>query len=218
MKLKKIIPITAIALSILIGNTILGQSVYAAEKLEDKVQIESETQITEENLVEVLEYVGLNPNDFIKTDVKSQGIKGLKTVGELEDAIDKAKEPAEIDFNNKTTEISKISPRDGSKTLYSHLDCDSFTLTYSVSGQYSSYYKQWTGVSNADVSVDSDDLIFTYKVADDPYLDATYTARTITLTSYVTVNKYVGVGDYGLVPVGYQGVSGTDYFYASDYL
>ncbi|MCS6133285.1 hypothetical protein DWV13_17010 [Clostridium botulinum] len=229
MKSKKIISIVAIALTVIMGNVTLGQAVHAAEVspntniVEDKSKIKSNTEITEDNLNDVLEYVGLDPNSFIKTDV--EGVRCVQTVGDLEKAIEEAKKPAKVTIKNRTdseennkTNLHRRSKRSaGSKSLYADQSVgDAYTLTYTLSGQYND--DQWTGVSGADVSVDSDFAGFTYKIAPHPDLNATYTSSKITLRSYVTVNKYIGVKDYGVVPIGYQGIKGTNYFYANDYL
>lgn len=228
MNVKKIMSFMAIALTIVVANVTFGQAVYASEIantniVANKSEIQSDTIITKDNIYDVLDYAGLDSSSFKQNDVN--GSTTLKTAGELKDAIEQAKnETATV--TNKTTKDNSIissnkitlkSTRSGSKKISTETSIsDAYTLTYSVSGQYTG--SEWTGVSNPDVDVDTDiDGVISYKIAPDAYLDASFDADTITLESYVTVNKYVAI-TYGTVCVGYQGISATNYFYASDYL
>jgi len=245
MKLKKIMSILTIALTIAIGTVTFGQSVYAAEILtgtdntkivQSETKIGSDTQITKENLKEVLKYVGLDSSNYIQTDNIDKKVKKIQTVGELQKAIENAKMPSKVTAVNKNkmngktniggssttannmTIASTNSSYGGSIGLSSDVTVgDAFTLTRSCSGQYSSYYQQWTGVSGVSASVDSaGTTAFIYKIAPGASLRATWTPTEITMRSYITVNKYVAI-ESGITCVGYQGVQGTDTYDASDY-
>lgn len=237
MKVCKIMTITALALTVALSSVTFGQGVYAAENSTNSTVIQNnttkitaDTVITKDNIYDVLSYVGLDSKSLSKTNAISSN-STIKTVGELEKLVKKAKSnPTKIvaknntntntNTNTKTNIVSSslLAATNGSKTIAQNFDNGSYTLKYKVSAQYSG--SEWVGVTSPDVSVtaDVDKAGITYKIDSDPSLDATWEPDVITMTSYVTVDEYIGVKDVGLVCIGYQGVSSTNSFYASDYL
>lgn len=195
--------------------------VQAKEKseLKDKI-ITANTIITEENLNDILQYFGIDQNDFFRTNVTGGRVN---TVGELYNAIEEVKK-----LTYKVKNISKISAYSealksssnqdinpliadsGVVMLYSIVNVGgSYTLEYKVSAAYSS--GQWTGVYGADVSIDSDFIFYTYKIGYKNLIPS-YTPTTIKLQSSVRVDIYVGIGNYGIVKIGSQTITGTDYW------
>lgn len=188
---------------------------YAQEK---ETSISSETVITEDNISEVLEYLGIDPNNFIKTDVAGTS---ARTVGDLEKAIKQAKKlPSEVNgkvkskgFNGTADKSVASAASSGTVMLYATVNVgDSYTVEYEVAGQYAD--GKWTGASSATATVDSNFILYTYKIASKE-LKLSYTSSTITLKAKVVVDIYVGVGDYGLVKIGSQTINSTVNWYAS---
>lgn len=145
-------------------------------------------------------------------------------MGDLEKAIE--------EFNNlpKTVTIkdeSKVSENSvssydasatrASKKLYRISSVgDSYELTYSVSAQYSG--KNFTGVSNPDVEVDSDLVVTQYEIGDNPDLTASYTSSKITMEADFYVDCYFLIADIGWLQIGHQHVESTIYWHASNEL
>jgi len=101
----------------------------------------------------------------------------------------------------------------GTVMLYATVNVgDSYTVEYEVAGQYAD--GKWTGASSATATVDSNFILYTYKIASKE-LKLSYTSSTITLKAKVVVDIYVGVGDYGLVKIGSQTINSTVNWYAS---
>jgi len=237
MKFKKILTIMALALTVVIANVTFGQNVYAAEmsntvastnSTKTVSKINSDTVITENNISDVLTYLGLDSSKFIKTNVTGTSVK---TVGELKNIIEQAKKsPSKIE---STINKNKTKTSTGTKSLTgTHLMSDddpvgcitvttgvnvsgAYTLTFDASGKYIDNY--WTGATGATVSVDSNTALLTYKI-DSKKLRLSWDEDTITLNSDVTVGKYVGVQGLGTVEIYTQEVTGQEFFYASDYL
>jgi len=177
--------------------------------------ISSETIITEDNIYEVLEYLGIDSSNFIKTDTSTTGVK---TVGELETAISQAEKlPSNVNYTLQSTSISNDSfaaaSGSGTVALYSDYESGSYTVTYGCSGQYSN--GKWTGVSATSISVDSDQEVVTYKIASGPKLSATYTSTTITMKAKYTVETWTSVFGLGLVKTATQNIDATIKWLAS---
>lgn len=223
MKNKKIILLlVVILLSLNLTNIFYSENVLAASS-NDK-QIQDNTIITKDNIDDVCIYLGLESNDFIQTDV-DKSKKTVKTVGELKAIINQVKECSKTNNKMNTnllrnedenqSSVCRSKPR-GTITLFNNIDCDGYSITCSVSGQY--YGSQWTGASGASVSVDSNQLVLIQKVEDNPSLRATYTSDCITLKVKCKIGIYVGVDDMGLVRIDTQDVDSTSYFYADDWI
>lgn len=213
------------ALTVSLLSIPFGQSVQAAQINNTSEKIQLSTKITKDNIYDVLQYLGIDSSGFIANDATASSVQ---TVGDLKDMISKAKgeklSPNVVITNDtKNTSNTKITNTitpfsAGSMALYRTADVSSsYSLTFYVSGQFSG--TQWTGVTSPSVSIDSHGAPFTYQIAPNASLIATWTPATITLKSYVTVNQYVGVVGVGLVATGvYQGVSSTTNWNASSYL
>lgn len=204
---------------------------YASEDLIASPQsFASDTIITEENIAEVLEYVGLSDDSCIFGDVENNNV--VYTVGELEDAI---KEISEIensicfssDDNLRDSKIIGFTgdsryatnkASSGSKTVtntVSYGKKDSFSIKYRATGKYSG--SKWTGTGSASATVSSNSALSSYEISDEEH-DLTYTSDCLTLESNLTVDSYVSVGDYAIIHVSTMEIDATNYFYASDYL
>lgn len=92
--------------------------------------------------------------------------------------------------------------------LYYVLDCDAYTVEFSVGGNYDEKH-YWTGGS-ASVSTDSDNLIITYRIGSKTMKVSTEDSRKILkLTATVDVESWIGVGDVGLIKIGTQTINTT---------
>lgn len=212
---KKILSTIGIVLVMVIANVTVGQTVYAAELSSKTTKINPRTVITKNNIDEVLEYVGIDPSTFIKTDVDNNS--NVTTVGELqatmktEKELDK-KQPKTINIeqtknvdlkNNIKPKISRMASSSKYLEHIVHVGT-AFDVTFFLTGSYNN--SGWTNASGFGASVDTDHLGVVYKVAPNPDLRATVTASSIYYSGYVTINKYIGVGNIGLAPIAYQGV------------
>lgn len=225
--------LVVILLSLNFSNIFHSENVLAASSNNEKSQqIQDDTIITNDNIDDVCIYLGLKPSDFIKTDV-DKSKETVQTVGELKAIINQVKKSSEtnnqMETNSEmTTNILKTNnenesenyvcrskPR-GTITLFHNIDCDGYSITCSVSGQY--YGSEWIGASDASVSVDSNQLLIIQKVEDNPSLSATYTSDCITLKVKCGIGFYVGVDNMGLVRIDVQDVDSTSYFYADDWI
>lgn len=82
-------------------------------------------------------------------------------------------------------------------------------------GYYSG--KHWTNASASNASVDSDFVIYTYKLSGQSN-KTTCTSSCITLKCSGNLDTYVGVGNVGIVKITSQTYSSKTNFYASSYL
>jgi hypothetical protein len=186
---------------------------------QSEAQISQDTVITEDNIYEVLKYLNIDSSNFIKTDVSKPGVK---TVGELKKVIEQVKQkPIEIKENTNTntntkskiTENFASSSISGTKMLYQTTNTDSYTLEFEVAGLYT--YKDWTGATSANVTVDTDSLLTVFKISN-KHLNLSWNSSTITLNSDFIVDTYIGAGDIGLIHINANRVIGTNYWYSSN--
>lgn len=207
LKIKKIA--AAVLSCCILGTTICSVPVLAADNT-----ISSDTKITNENLKDVLDYVGLTEDDFIADTSISNGVT---TVKELESAISKVNQAAvpKATTQQCTDYTSKLRAS-GTKSMTQTFDNDAYTIDVTVSAGYSG--KSWTSANGVSASVDSAQLVITYKI-DSQNMSATCTPSVVTASGTVYVQAYVGVGDIGLVKVGDpQSNKLKANFYASSYL
>lgn len=208
LKIKKII-------ATVLSCCILSTSICSIHVLAAENTISSETKITNDNLKDVLEYVGLDKDDFIADTSVSNGVT---TVKDLEAAIAKVKQSTVLRATTQrcTDYSSMFRASSGTKSMTQTFDNDAYTIDVTVSASYSG--KSWTGVNGVSASVDSGQLVITYKI-DSQDMSATYTSSVVTASGTVYVQAYVGVGDIGLVKVGDpQSNKLRANFYASSYL
>ncbi len=184
-----------------------------------KAAISYETVITEQNIYEVFEYLGLDTNSFIADNSVNFG---ELTVGELESAILSINsEPKNIVKSEivlpKIKELSGISlmSATNSMTLDSSLTVGSATITFHAVGSYIT--TTWTGATAGNADVDSDMLIYVFKLSNQVNRTSC-TSSVITLSYSGNLDTYLGIADLGLVKIGTQTYSGTSYFYARNYL
>jgi len=176
--------------------------------------ISSNTIINEDNLYQVLEYLGIDSSNFEKSEVTGASVS---TVGELEKAIKEAQKPKSITATQSSSNpmsTDAIVAGSGTTMLYRTLDVGgSYTVEYEVSASFAN--GQWTSANSAAVSVDSDFLVYTYKIG---YKELVlYCIPTkITLDHYIEVKTYISIAGQGLVWVSTQAIDGIDYFYTSE--
>lgn len=194
----------------ILGSSISSTSVFAADNTIYSA-ISSDTIITNDNLKEVLDYVGIDEEDFIADSSISNG---ATTVRELENAIAQAKIVSPLKgTTQKCTDKSRAS---GTKSMTMTFDNDAYTIDVTVSASYSG--KTWTSANGVSASVDSGQLVITYKISSQN-LSATCTSSVIKASGTVYVQAYVGVGNLGLIKVGDpQSNQIRANFYASNYL
>ena len=217
MKVKKIIKkVIAASMSLaLVHTTIAPIPVFAAES---NKQFSEETVITTENVYDVLSYLDIDENNL---EVNQEASYATVTVGELKEAIDSAKKYQKEVEKDSTINIEDISSSPQStratysKTLSSALVVGSATITFNAVGYYSG--KHWTNASASNASVDSDFVIYTYKLSGQSN-KTTCTSSCITLKCSGNLDTYVGVGNVGIVKITSQTYSSKTNFYASSYL
>lgn len=196
---------------------------YAQEK---GSSISSDTIITEDNIYEVLEYLGIDSSNYVKTDVSEIGIS---TVGDLQKAIKQAeKMPKEISGQAKkkssnTVDEVKTNSLDvrnfaaassGTVMLYTTVDADGYVLEYAVAGQYSNGL--WTGGGSASVDIDALDVIFVRKIGNKSFnISAIEGGTKLKVVATISVDLYLGL-EWGMIKVGTQTVNSTLYWYQSD--
>lgn len=183
--------------------------IYAQTNVEE---ITSDTIITEENIDEVLEYLGLDSSKFIKTS-NTENVNTVCTVGELEKAVlEASKEPKVIRTVNNIDEKSFTTPlatraTQKTKMLYFQPDYGtSYDITYSVAATYAG--KSFISANSAHVDVDSDAMLNVYKISS-PSLKTSCSSDLITLYAKYYVDTYVGVFDKGLFQTGHQKIDAT---------
>ena len=200
-------------------------------------EITSNTIITNDNLTNVLNYLGYDSSSFIKIDV--DGLS-FYTVGELESAISIAKSSETAttkvkniqssgsynDINKRAVSPRSSTPHYGSISNMSTTDYGNYQLEFVSSGSYrSSYYvgnthypPVWTGVSGCNVFIDSNFLPVIYKIDGKGLIGASYTSSTITMTSEVYVGGYIGIADIGLLQISSVKINTTNYWKISSYM
>lgn len=217
---KKII---SICLASFMAVTLMVANPISSFAYENSGTISSNTVITNDNIAEVLINLGINQSNFEKCIVIGESIT---TVGELEKAVMQVKQqPKEIKNTDKYISLVARDTADlllnnniaalgvtYSKTLYRDSSVGSYTLEYSVSAAYSG--KAFTSASSPNVTVDSDFILYTYKISGKS-CSAACTPAKITETANFYVDTYVGVQGVGLVRIGHQKVSSTIYWYAA---
>ncbi|OOM81645.1 hypothetical protein CLPUN_10260 [Clostridium puniceum] len=177
----------------------------------------------------VLKYVGLNPNEVINGNDTG---KSIKTVGELQKAIEQAKKhkvnvKTEIKPNKSSNTTTKSSNEKialnsydddtptSSQRCYNRVTPDSYTLEFSCVGQYR--HGQWVGVTGLDVDISGDGSVYSYRITKRNDLSANYTSSRITMHHDIEVKEYVGVGKWS-VPVNTNTVKGYSYYNIEDWV
>ena len=168
--------------------------VFAAES---NKQFSEETVITTENVYDVLSYLDIDENNL---EVNQEASYATVTVGELKEAIDSAKKYQKEVEKDSTINIEDIS-----------------SSPQSTRATYSKTLKHWTNASASNASVDSDFVIYTYKLSGQSN-KTTCTSSCITLKCSGNLDTYVGVGNVGIVKITSQTYSSKTNFYASSYL
>jgi hypothetical protein len=192
----------------------------------EKEEINSNTVITNENIGEVLEYLGLDSSSFTVTDENQTGVK---TVGELKQAIAQfnqlpktindativpISEPA--NFTSNKTDFSTNAVGTATVGLLYRLNVDTYDVEYTASGTYSGY--NWISCSSPDATAETDSLIYSFKVTqNDLVLTISGDKRVIAMVGTIRVDHYLGVGGYGLVNIGYQVINSAAQWNVTDY-
>lgn len=194
---------------------------YAAAKTNEN-SISSNTIITEDNIYEVLEYLGLDSSKFIESDNAEDS--GVTTVGELKMYIEQAKKEtkktkegsnqnvAPYSANSLTTSLVSGS---GTMMLYNSTDLSGCNISRSVAASYSNGW--WTSANSASVDVSSSVPGVTQKIVSQRN-NLSCSSFTITLNSYVLIDSYIGIGKVGIIPFNEFSVNSTIYWQSSDYI
>lgn len=186
--------------------------------------ITSDTIITEDNIYEILEYLGIDSSKFEKTKVTGAHVN---TVGELKNSIDQVKNLPSVvnvidqgtiikDSKSNDFNIQALSPV--SVRLLYRMSLDSYEVEFTTSATY--YGRQWTAASSPFAEADSDVLFYVYKVTDqDLEVSITYDKELVVMQGTIAVKIYIGVGSSGLIEIGRQVINPfltwdiDDYYY-----
>lgn len=160
--MKKIISLCII--TVLLLSTM---SISLASPLE-KNTIAPETVITEYNIYDVLDYLGIDQERFIKSDEPLTNDE--ITVGELSEVIENAKNmPRSIKSNyvqkstlDSKTNIVSTASRSSVRTVYHYFEGSFCQIGVSGSGEYSN--NAWTKATGSNVFINSDDFGFTTSI------------------------------------------------------
>ncbi|EJW13745.1 hypothetical protein M5X00_05410 [Paenibacillus alvei] len=161
-----------------------------------------DTIITNENVYQVIEYLGLDPRDLKKSDTDDSI---PVTVGELEQALNQSKQlPKEV---TSTENLNKVAPLaassfcTGFQNLYYTTNLGgSFELSYEVGINYS--WNKYTSVNSATVSViDNDDNALTsFTIASkDVGANVIDSGNKVELKATVKVDSWFTVAGVGLI-------------------
>ncbi|MBA4686980.1 MAG: hypothetical protein H2184_07485 [Candidatus Galacturonibacter soehngenii] len=114
-----------------------------------------------------------------------------------------------------STNTTPIKAADKTKLLvYNSNISTSYDLEIDITATYSK--NKWTGVADISPSIDSNQLLVQYTIAENN-LECTYDAKTIKLSGSLTINEYYGAG-IARVKVGSFEYTIDKSFRASDYL
>lgn len=175
--------------------------------------ISSDTIITENNVHEILEYLGVDSKGF---EFKNVEEVQNHTVGDLEKSIKKIQKlPKEITLSENTldndnevpfNEINTVSPQNrGSVVLERTARGGSYDVLFRVIGQH--YGNRWSGVGNISATPINSDPGTSHKIKSLRNLSATYNSTRIYLRGSVMVDIYIGVGDLGFIKLSSQKVT-----------
>lgn len=183
-----------------------------------------DTVVTEDNIEQVVEYLGFDPGDLIKKD---NSLDVTITVGELKQAVDQLQQlPTEIQAEELTGDNLSVAPLAfedcvGHKMLYYTTNLGgSFELEYAVGTNYS--WSQFTGITYTGVDVlDVDNNLFTtFTIDGHPTVTAKISSNKnkIDMSSDVTVNSYLSVGEFALIHIATTNVKTSKSWSASSVL
>jgi len=221
---KKLLPV-ALCMALMLTVFMVPAQAASPTAQAKGTSISPNTVITKDNMNEVLKYLGIDSSNFIQTD-ESKNSK-IETVKDLENAIQQCKkQPSVINSTYSETNVSSVSANSnsamatanavGTVMMYLTTNCDGYTLTYSVAGQYSG--AKWTGCGGAWVSIDSLDVIFVRKVDSVSFnITLTDNNNNLCMKAAVNVGLYIGL-KYGIVKVSSQTVNTTANFGAGWYI
>ncbi|MGS0763407.1 hypothetical protein [Syntrophomonas curvata] len=196
-------------------------------------QISSETIITEDNIYAVLEYVGLESSAFIRTDeLKSKILtktdksnSNVVTVGDLEKEIEKFNLRPHTIIDTEDVFIKDVNANKSYpvKTVHSDSNYGSYTMRYFATGAYfveppPPHYTYWVQALGGDIQVASTDFPTVVTIKNISTLTNTlYNGGSpgsyLQLSFNYTVEIFIGVGQYGLIKIGENNISGFKNFY-----
>lgn len=178
----------------------------SAKEVKAENEITQDTVITENNILDVLEYLNLDSKDFIKFDTPKVGNDDtIKTVGDLKVLIDNVnKQPKEINITEDSK--SKVNfglfrsgtRSSGTKTLYRSSNIGDYTLTYDVSAAYSR--GKWVNTYGGHVNVDSNSILLSHKIGKVDTLKTTNTSTNVNLKARFQLETYF-IAKFGLLKV-----------------
>ena len=186
-----------------------------------------DTIVTEDNILEILDFLNIEHGGIEYVD----GVNAAEyTVGELKEALGRINfsndlNPTEVKENTYNLSISFQELDDGvdevdrgkdkikNKTLTRSFPHDDYEIEYSVDVKWNSTKKAFIETTGQDVDVDSDGLIFSYKISS-KNLSSSCTKDQVTLKAKFKLKTYLGIGDHGLIEIASQKVESTVYWYA----
>jgi|JTFN01.1.fsa_nt_gb hypothetical protein len=187
-----------------------GSLAYASsrEKENKNVSISSETQITNENIYDVLDYLEIDKNKFEKTSIAPKNSIDL-TVGELSNILNSSNlnktitDSVVVDTSNHELELSDvISPYATSytSTKYRDVKYGSVTIRYSATGRYTIYDVPspgepfyWTQALGGDIDVHDSDFGTTHSIRNISTCITSIQSGALTLTYNFDVDYYIAL-------------------------
>ena len=218
---------------VLVAVTVMGIALnknYVKSKADgsDKDQsFSDDTIVTEDNILEILDFLNIEHGEIEYVD----GVNAAEdTVGELKEALGRINfsndlNPTEVkesihnqsisfqELDDGEDEVDRGKDKIKTKTLTQTYTTSDYEMEYKVDVKWNSTKKCFVETTGQDISVDSDCLIFTYKIAKKD-LSSSWTKDKVTLKANYTLKTYIGVGDFGLLEIASQKMKDTVYWYA----
>ncbi|SNS95908.1 hypothetical protein SAMN05446037_10302 [Anaerovirgula multivorans] len=214
--MKKIISLCLIFILLLVST--FTSSANSLQILEVD-NISSETIITEDNIYNVLDYLDIAQNDFVKSDEPMTDYK-ITTVGELQEAIEEFKQKSTIvvedNVNNIKTKFNDEEDfnvmRNPVATVYFDAERLYCTVRHLAYGEYSG--TSWVRATGGDIRIVSDEFGYTSSISVDKCITSLQGSY-LKLEYEYTIESYLVI-QWGLLKVGEQDFEGYRNFRVSD--
>jgi len=202
---------------------ILSTCAFASENstIPSHQKYSTNTVITEDNMNDILKYLGLDPNKVIKTN---RSVNRTVTVGELQKAIAESKnlpkiinEQDSIPTNVKPSGASTIVPlTSGTKTVGTSTQyTSSLIVDYYATGAFSGGY--WTAAYGSSFAVEPTNNPLNWWVVTKTYNNTNNLYNGGTSSAYLhfsynfDLTNYYGLGGYG-IPINAININGFKNF------
>lgn len=200
------------------GNVNLGHSI-------NKHAISSQTVITEDNIYDVLDYVGVDKSKFTKSDKPQEGNNVITTAGQLKQVVDNfnrmSTEPIEINKENfDNHRVKREPPEDrverGTRTKHSFTKMGSCELDISGTGDYEKVISvwsgnnsfKWTSAGGADVRINSSDWMTSHTLKSIDRCDSSIDSSGKLRVDYKANIEYFAVAKWGPLSLGVRTAQG----------